>query len=267
EQLLCAVVSQQQGEAFRRGQQDVGRTEPELSAIALGGVACSQGDVRKPRASAEERSDTGQMGTQVSPQVRSKRLQRRDVKNTHRGSGSREQERVEQRQERGESLPGAGRGTEEHVLAGGDGGPRRALNQRRGAEPLGEPRTDRRTQNAEGGLLGDAQRCCLQQIRHARFHPRRYPVALRFASCHPHETQSSGRFSPERHPIPRWSSGNRDRSARGENSIIRVGGRSIVPELPEVETVVRDLRPGVVGRTVSSFRRGKKKLRRPWKPT
>jgi formamidopyrimidine-DNA glycosylase len=39
-----------------------------------------------------------------------------------------------------------------------------------------------------------------------------------------------------------------------------------VPELPEVETVVRDLRPAVVGRTVLSFRRGRKKLRRPWKP-
>jgi len=37
-----------------------------------------------------------------------------------------------------------------------------------------------------------------------------------------------------------------------------------VPELPEVETVVRDLRPALTGRTLRSLRRGRKKLRRPW---
>ena len=37
-----------------------------------------------------------------------------------------------------------------------------------------------------------------------------------------------------------------------------------MPELPEVETVVRDLRPLVVGRTVVGVRHGKKKLRKPW---
>jgi formamidopyrimidine-DNA glycosylase len=40
-----------------------------------------------------------------------------------------------------------------------------------------------------------------------------------------------------------------------------------VPELPEVETVVRDLRPALTGRTLTAFRRGRKKLRRPWKPS
>jgi formamidopyrimidine-DNA glycosylase len=39
-----------------------------------------------------------------------------------------------------------------------------------------------------------------------------------------------------------------------------------MPELPEVETVVRDLRPLVVGRTIRAVRHGKKKLRVPWKP-
>jgi len=39
-----------------------------------------------------------------------------------------------------------------------------------------------------------------------------------------------------------------------------------MPELPEVETVVRDLRPLVVGRTIAAVRHGKKKLRRPWDP-
>jgi formamidopyrimidine-DNA glycosylase len=39
-----------------------------------------------------------------------------------------------------------------------------------------------------------------------------------------------------------------------------------MPELPEVETVVRDLRPLVVGRTVRAVRNGKRKLRKPWKP-
>jgi formamidopyrimidine-DNA glycosylase len=38
-----------------------------------------------------------------------------------------------------------------------------------------------------------------------------------------------------------------------------------VPELPEVETIVRDLRPTLVGRTLLALRRGRKKLRRPWK--
>ena len=37
-----------------------------------------------------------------------------------------------------------------------------------------------------------------------------------------------------------------------------------VPELPEVETVVRDLRPLLVGRTVTAVAVGKLKLRNPW---
>ncbi len=37
-----------------------------------------------------------------------------------------------------------------------------------------------------------------------------------------------------------------------------------MPELPEVETVVRDLRPLIVGRTISSIWLGPKKLRMPW---
>jgi formamidopyrimidine-DNA glycosylase len=37
-----------------------------------------------------------------------------------------------------------------------------------------------------------------------------------------------------------------------------------VPELPEVETVVRDLRPLLTGRTIRAVRVGKRRLRRPW---
>jgi formamidopyrimidine-DNA glycosylase len=37
-----------------------------------------------------------------------------------------------------------------------------------------------------------------------------------------------------------------------------------MPELPEVETVVRDLRPMLVGRTIVRVRVGAKRLRRPW---
>src|ERR1700721_1346299 len=37
-----------------------------------------------------------------------------------------------------------------------------------------------------------------------------------------------------------------------------------MPELPEVETVVRDLRPLVAGRTIRGVRQSKKKLRMPW---
>ncbi len=39
-----------------------------------------------------------------------------------------------------------------------------------------------------------------------------------------------------------------------------------MPELPEVETVVRDLRPLLTGRTIVGARQSKHKLRRPWKP-
>jgi formamidopyrimidine-DNA glycosylase len=39
-----------------------------------------------------------------------------------------------------------------------------------------------------------------------------------------------------------------------------------MPELPEVETVVRDLRPLLTGRTITDVRQSKHKLRRPWKP-
>ncbi len=37
-----------------------------------------------------------------------------------------------------------------------------------------------------------------------------------------------------------------------------------MPELPEVETVVRDLRPLVVGRHITSVRHGSRSLRKPW---
>jgi formamidopyrimidine-DNA glycosylase len=39
----------------------------------------------------------------------------------------------------------------------------------------------------------------------------------------------------------------------------------VVPELPEVETVVRDLRPHVVGRRIAAVRVSRKALRRPWR--
>ena len=39
-----------------------------------------------------------------------------------------------------------------------------------------------------------------------------------------------------------------------------------MPELPEVETVVRDLRPMLVGQRIAEVLVGKPKLRRPWKP-
>jgi formamidopyrimidine-DNA glycosylase len=38
-----------------------------------------------------------------------------------------------------------------------------------------------------------------------------------------------------------------------------------MPELPEVETVVRDLHPLLVGKRFAAVRAGKRKLRRPWK--
>ncbi|MBM4097282.1 MAG: bifunctional DNA-formamidopyrimidine glycosylase/DNA-(apurinic or apyrimidinic site) lyase [Planctomycetes bacterium] len=40
-----------------------------------------------------------------------------------------------------------------------------------------------------------------------------------------------------------------------------------MPELPEVETVVRDLRPLLVGRVLLDVSNGAKRLRYPWKPT
>ncbi len=40
-----------------------------------------------------------------------------------------------------------------------------------------------------------------------------------------------------------------------------------MPELPEVETVVRDLRPHLSGRSFDAVRAGKKALRKPWRPS
>src|SRR5262245_10365217 len=37
-----------------------------------------------------------------------------------------------------------------------------------------------------------------------------------------------------------------------------------MPELPEVETVVRDLRPVLVGQRIATVRAGRKRLRRAW---
>jgi formamidopyrimidine-DNA glycosylase len=39
-----------------------------------------------------------------------------------------------------------------------------------------------------------------------------------------------------------------------------------VPELPEVETVVRDLRPHLIGRRLDAIRTGTRNLRKPWRP-
>ena len=39
-----------------------------------------------------------------------------------------------------------------------------------------------------------------------------------------------------------------------------------MPELPEVETVVRDLRPHLSGRSFGAVHAGKKALRKPWRP-
>jgi formamidopyrimidine-DNA glycosylase len=39
-----------------------------------------------------------------------------------------------------------------------------------------------------------------------------------------------------------------------------------MPELPEVETIVRDLRPLLAERVITGVRQSKQKLRRPWKP-
>src|SRR5260370_2822232 len=39
-----------------------------------------------------------------------------------------------------------------------------------------------------------------------------------------------------------------------------------MPELPEVETVVRDLRPLLVGKRIAGLRVGRRKLRHAWKP-
>ena len=38
-----------------------------------------------------------------------------------------------------------------------------------------------------------------------------------------------------------------------------------MPELPEVETVVRDLRPLLIGQRIGAVHVSKKKLRRPWR--
>src|SRR5947199_6857388 len=40
-----------------------------------------------------------------------------------------------------------------------------------------------------------------------------------------------------------------------------------MPELPQVQTVVRDLRPRLIGRKVTGLRAVRRKLRHPWKPT
>lgn len=39
-----------------------------------------------------------------------------------------------------------------------------------------------------------------------------------------------------------------------------------MPELPEVETVIRDLRPLLIGRTIQGVRQSKHRLRQAWKP-
>src|SRR5262245_29184682 len=56
------------------------------------------------------------------------------------------------------------------------------------------------------------------------------------------------------------------RVATAYNPISVYSTRKDVPEVPEVETVVRDLRPRLVGRRIVAVRAGRKALRRPWQP-
>ncbi len=61
-----------------------------------------------------------------------------------------------------------------------------------------------------------------------------------------------------------WYNGYIVPSGLNPQSAIR-NPQSKMPELPEVETVVRDLRPLLVGRRFAAVRVGRRKLRRPWR--
>src|SRR5581483_8983646 len=50
--------------------------------------------------------------------------------------------------------------------------------------------------------------------------------------------------------------------AKGER--LNVHYNQVMPELPEVETVVRDLRPLLCGRRIAAVQAGRKALRRRW---
>jgi formamidopyrimidine-DNA glycosylase len=66
-----------------------------------------------------------------------------------------------------------------------------------------------------------------------------------------------------RAPVKRPCRGGEGGSAR--LIILQSPRRFVVPELPEVETVVRELRPNLVGRRITATRAGKLNLRKPWR--
>ena len=143
--------SKQDIKRFRRRDDDVGW--PPAHALAL---TCRRIAGAHPRAEIDiaqtllpqRRTDAGQRSVEIFPDVVRERLQRGDVDDLgfipQRSAKSLPHQIVDGRHEGGQGLPGTGRGGDQHIAAGLDGGPGLRLRGRRRAETVIKPSNNSR---------------------------------------------------------------------------------------------------------------------------
>ena len=150
----AARRGEQDVEALRGGDQDLGRALRDRPPLRLRGVAGPREDADGGRDQARGGPLPAQPGErleQVAADVVAERAQRGDVENADLAArpGLAEQP-VDRPQEGGEGLAAAGGSGDQHVLAGGDDRPGQVLDLGRLADPSGEPRPGRRAEQLEG---------------------------------------------------------------------------------------------------------------------
>ena len=152
----AARRGQEQVERFRGGDQDVGRLPGHAGPVRGRGVAGPEfGADRGQRGARRLRSrgDAGEREFQVPADVRTQRLERRDI--DHAGlvrqcpASGFPGEPVQREEERRERLSGTRRGGNQDILAPGDGRPPPCLGLRGSLEPLPEPASDGRIELGE----------------------------------------------------------------------------------------------------------------------
>ena len=156
---LPGLAGQQQVQALRRGDEDVGRVAREVAADVGGRVAGADADRDVGRGLAQplrREADARERGTQVALDVVGQGLERADVQDAdaaavlaaglRSGMGD---EAIERPEEGGEGLAAAGRRVDERVLARRDGRPAAVLRLRGPLERALEPLADGRAEAVE----------------------------------------------------------------------------------------------------------------------
>src|SRR5437763_753637 len=97
EQFSGRRLAEEDGEALRRGEQDIRRLQPQLLADAGGGVSGAQADAERITGPGQERAEAAQMGTEILAGVVGEGLQGSNVQTTAAGGDRLLQELIEDR--------------------------------------------------------------------------------------------------------------------------------------------------------------------------